>query len=394
MMRKHMPRENFTVLIPDGESWLSYSVQSCLAQIPGVSVVVLSNSQLEPMRFSKHTAKFYSYTTSNNSELEKLAAIYKVVKKGGIDLILPVDTKTMRLLAAQGQHIKALVQIAPLPEAHAIDVATNKWRLVEWLRQHQLPGPTTLLYQPNAQFAQALANLSFPVLLKPLEQIGEMGIGGRGIQIFDHPEQLLDYCNQNDQPYIVQPFIKGYDIDCSVLCINGKVVAHTEQKGFISAGSFAPAAGIDLVANAQAYRLVTDVVAKMNWTGVAHFDLRYDEQDQQIKVIEINARFWGSLLGSLCAGVNFPYLTCLLGLGRELPAPKLRPIRYVNGSAAVKLFIKRITGQGTITYDYSALDFMWQDPLPKVVAYAYKLCNKIANICKFSDRNAYVKHKA
>ncbi|SJM89514.1 putative Carbamoylphosphate synthase large subunit [Crenothrix polyspora] len=391
-MKNSKEKETFSVLIPDGESWLSYSVQSCLAQIPGVEVIVLSNNTLDPMRFSRHTRQFYSYDQNVDDGQAKLAAIYDTLKRTKVDVVLPIDTQTMRLLSEHKASVQALTAIAPIPDVEAIDIASNKWLLAKWLQEHQLPCPATLLYRADKKFEQALQTLSFPVLLKPTQQVGDVGIGGRGIHIFDHPAALIEFCKDNATvEYVVQPFINGYDIDCSVLCQDGKIEAYTIQKGFMGGrGRFDPPAGIDLLHDDQTYDVINALVAKMNWTGIAHFDLRYDEQDQQVKVIEINARFWGSLLGSLCAGVNFPYVACLAGLGRAIPKTSFRPLRYVNGGAAAKIRYQQCIGKkpAGVYFDHSALDFMMKDPWPKVVSYCFKAYSKAVSKLNGGTRGA------
>src|SRR2546428_697479 len=46
----------------------------------------------------------------------------------------------------------------------------------------------------------------------------------------------------------------------------------------------------------------------LKWSGIVNIDFIYDENDKQAKILEVNPRYWQSLLGSLFAGVNFPYL--------------------------------------------------------------------------------------
>ncbi len=42
----------------------------------------------------------------------------------------------------------------------------------------------------------------------------------------------------------------------------------------------------------------------LHWNRIAHIDLRYDI-DGNLYIIEVNPRFWESLLASLSAGINF-----------------------------------------------------------------------------------------
>ena len=46
----------------------------------------------------------------------------------------------------------------------------------------------------------------------------------------------------------------------------------------------------------------------LKWHGVAMVEYKYDDNDNLPKVMEINARFWGSLQLAIDAGVDFPYM--------------------------------------------------------------------------------------
>jgi hypothetical protein len=74
------------------------------------------------------------------------------------------------------------------------------------------------------------------------------------------------------------------------------------------------------------------------------------------------------VLGSLVAGVNFPYLACLAGLGAELPQSQYRWTHFVAGKAALRLLLP---GRGyrqhpAIAWEGTSLCFLCHDPLPEV----------------------------
>jgi predicted ATP-grasp superfamily ATP-dependent carboligase len=392
---KNSKNKTFSVLVPDAESWLSYSVQNCLAYIPGIKMIALSKNTWDPMRFSRRTHQFLSYAESSTNE-GKLFAIQDAINRTHPDIVLPVDTQAIRLLSVHRESLQKLAALAPTPPVKAIDMASNKWLLAKWLQEHHIPCPATLLYQPGQAFEQALSKLVFPVLLKPTQQLGDVGIGGRGIEVFNCPDALLQFCHNNTEiEYIVQSYVNGYDMDCSVLCRDGKIQACTIQKGFMAgSGRFDPPAGIDLLYSAEVYDMIETIIKKMNWSGVAHFDLRYDADYHQVKVIEINVRFWGSLFGSFYAGVNFPYLTCLAGLGYDVPQTEFQPLRYVNGEATLTMCYQRLLKKSTYGafFDRSALEFMAKDPVPKLAGYCFKTYGRLKSACGDSARNSELRN--
>jgi predicted ATP-grasp superfamily ATP-dependent carboligase len=368
--------KTYSVLIPDGESYFALPTLQCLGQLKNIEVYIISKSKNASIRFSRYTRHCYLIPNVSSQE-ERLAKILSIVKKKKIDIVLAIDQPTIRHFAEHGKPLLEYTSIAPIPKAESFDIAVDKWRLAELLRINNIPVPKTILYDNGNEFLTALASLSFPVLIKPLS-----GDGGIGIKFFDTPSSLVNYCKEHIAPkeYIVQSYIKGYDIDCSVLCRNGKILASTIQKRIINDPMFfGPTMNIDFLYDERVYKIVSEAIWLLEWTGVVHFDLRFDEEENQVKIIEMNARYWGSIVGSYCAGVNFPLLAVLEGLNMEFPPIKYTPMRYVDAVTALKIsFFGFLFKKSTISYyDHSKLKSHLKDPLPLLFSSGIQLNIKI-----------------
>jgi len=133
-----------------------------------------------------------------------------------------------------------------------------------------------------------------------------------------------------DEPHIVQEFVRGYGLSCNVLCQHGRIVAHTLQRGFLPPlGSFQVPSGVEFFRQDETMASICKLMAALDWNGVANIDLRFNELEQRALILEINPRFWGSLLGSLSVGVNFAELACRLALGLECSNADFRPGRFI-----------------------------------------------------------------
>jgi predicted ATP-grasp superfamily ATP-dependent carboligase len=369
--------DDFSVLIPDGENVFAILVLRCLSQVPRLRTHILSNNPWAPIRFSRYRNQFFG-NIRGKSEEGRLDAIWHTVKQMKVDVILPVGQDTIRLLSKHAATLSQFTAVAPVPDVEAFDIAANKWFLADWLKKNDIPHPPTILFQPQEDFDKRLSDLQFPVLIKPTR-----GGNGRGIKFFDDPSVLLTFF-QGDrrlEEFIVQSFVRGYDIDCSVLCEEGKILAYTIQKGFIEGyHPFGPPAGIDFLDDRATYDVVRLMVDRLHWSGIAHIDLRYDEHDKQVKVIEINPRYWGTLLGSLIAGVNFPYLACLAGLRAEVPKTEYQFKRFVAGMAAVKMLSQRFLkgNKAELNFDCSSIGFILKDPLPEILTGCVQTYKKVS----------------
>ncbi len=120
-----------------------------------------------------------------------------------------------------------------------------------------------------------------------------------------------------------------------MLCRDGEILAHTIQQPFTRATNFTPAGGVEFVCDDRVLAVTRATMAALKWNGVAHLDLRYDTTRHALVLLEINPRFWGSLLGSLHAGVNFPLLTLRASLGESFDPPSFRACRYVSATTAI-----------------------------------------------------------
>ena len=104
----------------------------------------------------------------------------------------------------------------------------------------------------------------------------------------------------------------------------------------------------------------------LNWSGLAHIDLRFDQATGTFKVIEINGRFWGSVDASMLAGVNFAHLYIKASLEDVAEATNYNTISYLN----LKGLVKRVWRTPFIIFNYKFLKhhtplfFALKDPLP------------------------------
>jgi predicted ATP-grasp superfamily ATP-dependent carboligase len=373
-MKKKLANGSFSVLIPDGESNYAISVVRCLAEGKNIKTIVLSTDKNAPARFSRFTSRFI-YNSNGESNEEKLTAIIDAIKETNADILLPVDVETIHLVAEHKEKLSNLIAIAPVPEINSFDIADDKWLLSLWLKENNIAHPSTRLFKSTDDLDDALSSMSFPIIIKPRN-----GSGGKGIKIFQNNEELQSWYNEYDhtEDLIIQSYIKGYDIDCSVVCSEGKILAHTIQKGLKYTVDYPWPYGIEFLENDEIFQIVKEVVEKFNWSGVIHIDLRYDEVEKKAKLIEMNPRFWASVTASLFAGVNFPYLSCLSSLKREFPEIKPQEKLVLRTGPALKMTFKKIfTKQDYLPYDNSFGEFILKDPLPNLFSESLEIYQDI-----------------
>lgn len=87
----------------------------------------------------------------------------------------------------------------------------------------------------------------------------------------------------------------------------------------MGSNKFSPQLGYEFIEESNILKTISELMKSLNWSGVACVDIRFDNKEQIFKVIEINTRYWRSLMGSLAAGVNFPLHSICMHLDIEIP---------------------------------------------------------------------------
>ncbi|MBN3519774.1 ATP-grasp domain-containing protein [Algoriphagus lutimaris] len=362
-MNKKSKSSSFSVLIPDGDEANALSVVRCLAEVKNIQVFVISERKYAPIRFSRYVKKFIHFPFGDNECY--LEGIMNALEKTKADVLLPVGVRAVRLIVEKKGTFSKVIANITTPEIKSFDIADDKWLLSRWLKEKNIAHPETLLFSPGESLEEVVSKISFPIIVKP-----RVGWGGKGIEIFENNDQFRAWYSEFDHrmDLIVQDYIKGYDIDCSLLGEKGEILAYTIQKSIKYSADYPWPYGLEFKNHEEILSIVKDLVEKFNWSGIVHIDLRYDEVEKRAKLIEMNPRFWASVTASVFAGVNFPYLACLTALGVELPTIKLADKIVVRSGPAVKMTWKKMfKNQKSLNFDNSFLEFIAKDPLPTIV---------------------------
>jgi D-aspartate ligase len=304
--------DRLSVLIPDVDAWAGLMVARCLAASGRIVVHGFAGRAAPVLR---HSHRFASFKEHNGRfEVDAwLSEIGDIVGELGIDVVLPISHIATRTLIEHRHKLGWANKLPPAPDLSAFDRATNKASLADFLAVHGLPHPRTVAVTTGVPIDIDPSALDFPVVAKPSHMSA-----GDGVGLCDSPDELAGYLAKEvpGQRWVVQSFIDGYDLAVNTLCRDGRILAATVQHTLNTpANPFRAATGIEIKDDPPALQLAERLLQALGWSGVASIDMRFDTRRQALVILEVNGRYWNSLLGSLNAGVNFPLLTCEMTLG-------------------------------------------------------------------------------
>ena len=187
-----------------------------------------------------------------------------------------------------------------------LEVCYDKLLTMQLARRLEVPAPRTW-YVGRVEDLNALS-LSFPCVVKPAREATYL--------------KTVAYCNDLSQVTVavtnqltalgdeagvlVQEFVQGYGCGFFALMENGKplrIFMHRRIRESPPSGGSSTAARAFY--SPRLKELGLRLLEALNWHGVAMVEFKYNPSIDDFVLLEINAKFWGSLELALSAGVNF-----------------------------------------------------------------------------------------
>ncbi|CAH2598842.1 ATP-grasp domain-containing protein [Rhodovastum atsumiense] len=293
-MRIRLPVRD--VLMVAEQSGIALKVLHCCIGA-GLRVHILGGPQAAHLRHSRYTASFTLTDIPSNGPFESFAAaVEDAVQCTGASVVLPGDYWSTRALIRVAPGLR--VPVFPLPDARSFDMLAEKWNFYCFCKSIDVPVPQTIWVGDKTCLAAAALGTRFgyPLVVKPTDQ-GNMDGVVIAHSAADLEQRVIGNPGYRYGNLIAQSFIPGDDIDCSVLAVDGRVLAAAVQRRIEDAIVFCD--------HSMLTNLVGRIVEASRFTGVAHFDARTDLRDGGIRLIECNPRFWASVDAAHWCGLNF-----------------------------------------------------------------------------------------
>jgi predicted ATP-grasp superfamily ATP-dependent carboligase len=285
---------------------LTWSVTRSL-MLAGLHPVVFGWHRLSPLRLLPGCTyvplRGVKWTKEGELDRTVVAHLNEACRTHRVDQILAVDFPSVSLLARHGSTLTS-AQLCALPNPDTLQRLHNKWEFYNLAKQLNIPQPRTELARSVHELLHT--ELKFPIITKPVDRWASVGF-----QRHDTPDALVKTLAEGsltaEYPVLVQEFIPGRDVGFAFIARHGKLVAHAafEQprkryRRYYNAPTLA--------------RHVEALVARTGYHGVGEVDARFDPVRDEYRLLEVNPRFWASMLYATRAGMNFPEM--LLKLDR------------------------------------------------------------------------------
>ncbi|WP_335871207.1 carboxylate--amine ligase [Bacillus sp. 2205SS5-2] len=269
------------------------------------------------------------------------------------------------------------------PDHELIKDLLDKKKTYDLALKHNIPTAKTYFVQSQSQLEEAIPNLEFPCILKPVfGHEFRKHLNKKAIHIKDEHQLRTEFpIYRNFGELIIQEIIPGdnqsfykvatfFDDDMNLLAL------FTLQKNHQFPIQFGTGAHIVSKRIPELVDIGVPLLHTLKLKGIGMIEYKKDDRDGKYKLIEINPRFWltHSLTGS--AGVDFAHQYYLY-LTDQNPHPQLEQVEGVQWIYIVRYFLtfleKRRSGEMSIRDFFSGFKgknvfalFSITDPMPFV----------------------------
>jgi len=347
------------ILLIGYDSNICLGVSYCLNKMGNCKLLLLTNNKRNAAKYSRFIKKIYYYEDRSL----KLEEINDIIEKENIHLVFPYDENEGIFFSANKKDIRYdKTSSIWLTDPENYSKGVNKLQLANLLSAANINTPPFVQNDNKGLLLAELSKWSGPIIMKPARSSF-----GRGIIKFTDVQSIKKYLNSNNidlSQHFFQPYILGSDLTVNAISSKGEILYYTIQETPIKTNSvFVSGDDFEFKEDEAAIELVSKALKELKWNGVACFDLRRSAKTGELFILEINGRFWASLLSAFKkGGVNFPAILTKLSLGETIITPSKQYERQIS----VRSFFHHLFSGKPKNWKMTKYSTYFADPLARL----------------------------
>lgn len=315
---------NKTILILDGEQRSALAATRSLGKA-GAKIITGSELGSSLSGASKYCHQQIRYSSPYEKPDVFINEIKDIIQKEKIDILFPMTDISVFTILSDEEEFKKITILPCVPFEKYLK-ASDKVLLAKMAIKMGVPVPQTIFIDKPHGIIACKSEIKYPVVLKPHASLihGSNKIFKCGVHIIHSFDQLENMVNKHvafSRPFMIQEKIKGDGIGIFALFDHGKPVAVFSHRRIREKP---PWGGVSVLSEStkpdpDAKEFALRILKALDWHGVAMVEFKRDNSKNGLPVLmEINARFWGSLQLSVDSGIDFPLLLVSQYMGEKI----------------------------------------------------------------------------
>lgn len=314
------------VIVLDGNQRSALAVTRSLGR-KGIRVLVGAETKSSLASSSVYCSGSFVYPSPYINRGDFLEVLKGIASQCDAIMLLPMTDVTMGEILDHASAFSELVRI-PFVNHDKYIAASDKSEMFRLAVKLGIPTPKTIFstdFQNPRNLIGEVGNLGFPLVLKPARSRikTELGWVNAGVRYAIDEEDLRNRLAEEpfkSFPFVLQERVEGPGIGVFIMMHDGEALASFSHRRIREKP---PSGGVSVLCESIdpppiALSSAMTLLRELNWYGVAMVEFKWDNRDNLPKLMEINARFWGSLQLAVSAGIDFPYLLYLMATGHQL----------------------------------------------------------------------------
>ena len=327
-------------IVTDVHYRMSLALIRDLAQA-GVEVITCEQDRCRDSRTSPALGALSRYVSRHvwlPGGTDGLEALLSLCRETGLGrdcrpALLPAGAATLALIAENRERFEPLCGRC-VPTAEQLDLLNSKPRLAALAARLGVPLPESMA--PGEDLDRFLDRQGLPCVIKPAcgEKLGLTAAARYAVASTREEARAAweRFSRLAGEPPVVQGYLPGRALGCSVLARSGQVMAaicHQRVREYPVSGG--PSSCCQCVEREDIRTYAARLTAETGLTGLAMFEFKED-RDGAPRLLECNPRVWGTFPLTRVSGSGIPLLWCALAWNagnpdNPAPLPALTPPR-------------------------------------------------------------------
>ncbi|GAB2552639.1 carbamoyl-phosphate synthase (glutamine-hydrolyzing) large subunit [Gracilibacillus alcaliphilus] len=289
-------------------------------QDQGIDAVVINNNP-ETVSTDFNTADHLYFEPLTTEDV-----LHVVNKEQAEEVLVQFGGQTAINLAEGLQQAGVKIAGTELKAIEAVEDRDLFYQLLQKLNIPHIPGDTVMAVAEAKDVAE---KIGYPILLRP-----SYVIGGQGMVILHHEEQLTEYLStlqanaHGDRifPLLIDHYLEGYEVEIDAVCDGGDVLIpgiyeHVEKAGVHSGDSIAifPAPSLTEKHKQTIEQYTKHIAKELNIKGIMNIQFVLSADRETIYVLEVNPRASRTVpISSKVTGVPMIDLATRVQMGEAL----------------------------------------------------------------------------
>ncbi len=316
------------ILVLDGHAAAALAFTRSLGRAGHWVAVGANRGVFASAKLSKYCRLSFEYPVSTADTAAFAVSVAEFASANQIDLIIPVTDWTTLPLAHHREQVHFPCPIV-LPDAGALNLASDKYRTIELARSLGIPVPSTWLISSSREM-ETLPQLTFPVVVKDrfsVRWVDNKAVFGSVAYAYSQEELAIRIADrlQAAGDVLIQEFVRGTGIGFSCFSLDGDAripfqwrrIRETDPRG--SGSSARRSIAVDPITAECSAKLIHAA----GFDGIAMVEYKQEAGVGHNVLMEINGRPWGSIQLAIASGVDYPRYVVDWWLSRTKPPKEI-----------------------------------------------------------------------